>query len=292
MAIMNELETATLSTPPRNVLLVDDEINIVSALKRLLRRDGYDIFTATSGEEGLKLLLNHGDIGVIISDQRMPQMMGVDFLREVKIRHPETIRIVLSGYTDLQSVTQAINEGAIYKFLTKPWDDELLRNHIRDAFEHYEIARENRRLTVELKQANKALWELNQNLDRKVREKTREITHSLTALQVSQEILENLPVGIIGIDETHMIAVTNRLSERMLGQTIPNSLLGMTAYHYLPPPLLAALSYEHDRNGPSKSIVAALNNGNIVHALISPMGRQSRSKGWIVVLTPATGSVL
>ena len=128
----------------RTLLLVDDEANILSSLKRLLRIDGYQILTAPSAEQGLELLASHR-VDVIVSDQRMPGMSGVEFLRRVKVLHPETIRLVLSGYTDLQTVTDAINEGAIYKFLTKPWDDSHLRANIQEAFRTKEMADENRR---------------------------------------------------------------------------------------------------------------------------------------------------
>ncbi|MET3131544.1 diguanylate cyclase (GGDEF)-like protein/PAS domain S-box-containing protein [Oxalobacteraceae bacterium GrIS 1.11] len=103
----------------RTLLLVDDEQNIVASLKRLLRRDEYQIFTAGSGQEGMDVLAQH-QVDVIVSDQRMPGMIGADFLRAAKQLYPDTIRIMLSGYTELQSVTDAVNEGAIYKFLTKP----------------------------------------------------------------------------------------------------------------------------------------------------------------------------
>ncbi|MDD5300379.1 MAG: EAL domain-containing protein [Gallionella sp.] len=121
----------------RVLLIVDDEENILSALKRLLRRDGYQILTATSARQGFELLAAH-PVGVIVSDQRMPEMCGTEFLSKVKEIYPGTIRIVLSGYTDLQSITAAINQGSIYKFLTKPWDDNLLRESIQKAFEHFE----------------------------------------------------------------------------------------------------------------------------------------------------------
>ncbi|MCB1956985.1 MAG: response regulator [Rhodocyclaceae bacterium] len=131
----------------RHILLVDDEESILSAMKRLLRRDGYCIYTARSGQEGLELLAST-PIGVIVSDQRMPTMSGAEFLGEVKRRYPDTMRIVLSGYTELNSITDAINKGAIYKFLTKPWDDDLLRAHIREAFEVFEMRSANRRLQM------------------------------------------------------------------------------------------------------------------------------------------------
>jgi diguanylate cyclase (GGDEF)-like protein/PAS domain S-box-containing protein len=115
------------------LLLVDDETNILNALNRALRRDGYRILTATCAEEALEIL-GREEIDVIVSDQRMPGMTGTELLSRVKEMYPDIVRIVLSGYTDLAAITNAINEGAIYKFLTKPWTDEELRTQIRDAF--------------------------------------------------------------------------------------------------------------------------------------------------------------
>ena len=147
----------------RTLLLVDDEANILASLKRLLRADGYQILTALGAEQGLELLASHR-VDVIVSDQRMPGMSGVEFLRRVKVLHPATIRLVLSGYTDLQTVTDAINEGAIYKFLTKPWDDSHLRANIQEAFRTKELADENRRLHSEVRQANSQMTEASQQL--------------------------------------------------------------------------------------------------------------------------------
>lgn len=130
---------------PRKLLLVDDEANILTSLKRMLRNEGYQVFTAGSGQEGLEIL-KHESIGVIISDQRMPGMNGTEFLSQVKELYPETVRIVLSGYTELETITSAINRGAIYRFLTKPWDDAQLKAHIAEAFQHYTLKNENLRL--------------------------------------------------------------------------------------------------------------------------------------------------
>lgn len=121
----------------QTLLLVDDEPAVLSALKRLLRRDGYQILTATSAREGFDLLATH-EVQVILSDQRMPEMNGTEFLSRVRDLYPDTIRIMLSGYADLSSVTDSINRGSIYKFLNKPWDDEALRTGVREAFRHCE----------------------------------------------------------------------------------------------------------------------------------------------------------
>ncbi|MFH1495991.1 MAG: EAL domain-containing protein [Pseudomonadota bacterium] len=140
----------------RTLLLLDDEANILSALARLLRRDKYTILRATNADEAFNLLATHR-VGVVLTDQRMPGMSGTEFLRRTKQLYPETVRMVLSGFTELKSVTDAINEGAVYKFLTKPWDDDQLRDNVEEAFRYYELTRENERLSNEIIQANEAL---------------------------------------------------------------------------------------------------------------------------------------
>lgn len=194
--------------PERTLLLVDDEENIVRSLRRLLRRDGYEILTATSGQEGLEVLAEH-EVGVILSDQRMPGMTGTEFLSRVKDLYPDTVRMVLSGYTDLQAVTDAINRGAIYRFLTKPWDDDLLRDNVRQAFEHYEIYAENRRLTAELQRAN-------EELARRVDRQGRELDLHQRVLELSNEVLEHLPVGVLGIGDDEVIALANNEAHRLM----------------------------------------------------------------------------
>lgn len=275
-----------LSQISRTILLVDDEANIINALKRTLRPDGYIILTANSGEEGLALLAKH-EVGVIISDQRMPHMTGVEFLRKVKILYPKTLRIVLSGYTELESVTSVINEGAICKFLTKPWDDDLLRDNIREAFQHYEMEQENLRLTRELQSANNELFILNQNLEQKVVDKSHEIIHSINLLQISQEILEHLPIGIIGIDEQDMIVISNKRAEEIFGQPPGACLLGLMAGDALPDELLQLLQkvYPGDLVQFDGEIVT-LNEGVSIRVLINTMGDISQSKGIIIVLSP------
>ena len=104
---------------------------------RLFRRDGYRVLTANSVSEAFDLLASN-PVQVIVSDQRMPDMSGTEFLGRVRDLYPDTIRMVLSGYTDVTTITEAINRGAIYRFLTKPWNDEELREHIHAAFRAFE----------------------------------------------------------------------------------------------------------------------------------------------------------
>ncbi|MBB5368110.1 MULTISPECIES: EAL domain-containing protein [unclassified Janthinobacterium] len=120
----------------QTLLIVDDDVNVLSSLHRLFRPDGYQILTASTPSEGFEMLALHR-VHVIVCDQRMPSMSGTEFLSKVKELYPETIRIILSGYTGLEAVLDSINRGAIYRFYTKPWDDTELRDNIRLAFQHY-----------------------------------------------------------------------------------------------------------------------------------------------------------
>jgi len=253
----------------RTILLVDDEANILSALTRVLRPDGYRVLRAGSGREGLDLLAQN-EVGVIVTDQRMPEMTGVEFLHKVKEQFPDTVRIVLSGYTELNSITDAINRGAIYKFLTKPWDDDLLRANIEEAFLRYEMRRENARLTKELKAAN-------EELEQRVVEKTREVMRNLKILEVSQEVLEHLPVAVVGIGADGIIALANCFARQWLGNGGP--LLGESADEILAPELLKQNEVV-TLNPPGAS--APLR----VRCRRDVMGRESDSQGLVLMLVP------
>lgn len=210
------------------LLLVDDEENILSALTRLLRRDGYTLFRATSGEEGLRLLAEN-DVGVIVSDQRMPQMTGVEFLTRARALRPDTVRIALSGYTDLDSVTDAINRGSIYKFLTKPWDDDLLRQNIAEAFERYHMRQENQRLIQELTIAKEKLTAINEHLEQEVAQRTAEAIGNLRTLQMEQAVLHSLPVAILGLDTQGIVMLANQMAEDLFRVSGQATLLGTDA---------------------------------------------------------------
>ncbi|MDB5800708.1 MAG: diguanylate cyclase [Rhodocyclales bacterium] len=127
--------------PRQTILLVDDDPHVLTALRRTLRQDGYHILSALSAAEGFELLAQH-PVQVILCDQLMPAMSGTVFLDKVKALYPDTLRIVLSGYTDLDSIMDAINRGAIYRFYTKPWDNKILRENIREVFRHYWLLHE------------------------------------------------------------------------------------------------------------------------------------------------------
>jgi two-component system NtrC family sensor kinase len=146
------------------LLCVDDERNVLRALERIFMDDDYEILTAGSGDEGLALFAENPDIQVVLSDYRMPGMNGVEFLRQVCEKYPDTVRIVLSGYADTSAVVAAINEGQIYKFVSKPWSDEELRQTVAKAVESFALHRQNEVLVKELAALRQELAELKQRL--------------------------------------------------------------------------------------------------------------------------------
>jgi response regulator RpfG family c-di-GMP phosphodiesterase len=138
-----------------NVLYVDDEVHNLNAFKASFRRM-FNVFIAESAVEGRRILESQ-DIHVIITDQRMPVTTGIEFLESIIPDFPEPIRILLTGYADINAVIDAINKGQVYKYIQKPWMDEDLRINIEKAFEIYTLRKENRELTERLLLANKQL---------------------------------------------------------------------------------------------------------------------------------------
>ncbi len=210
--------------PPKTLLLVDDEENILRALTRLFRRQGYQILTANSGAAGLDVLKEH-PVGVIISDQRMPEMTGIEFLHEVNQRYPNTMRIMLSGYSGLEAITESVNCGAVFKFLPKAGEDDLLSKNVQEAFRIYEQ-------NVAHQQLAQQLQKHNQQLEQQHEEKTRALQLNLSALTASQDIFEKLPILVLGISEDQIV-VTNRRARELF--TDPPVQIGIRLEEAVPP---------------------------------------------------------
>lgn len=205
------------------ILCVDDERNVLKALRRLfMDEDDYDIMLAESGEEGLEILAEENDIRLVVSDYRMPGMNGVEFLSQVFEKWPDTIRIVLSGYADTAAVVEAINLGQIYKFIPKPWDDDELKAVIADALLHQQLQLQNARLSAELQTKNEQLEEINEKLEQLVLKRTEALEIRNHVLQISQAILDVLPVVVFGIDPEQMIVQCNDSAAELF----PGDLMG------------------------------------------------------------------
>lgn len=145
-------ETTAAEAPPGapksayRLLFVDDEPNVLRALQRIFRKENYEIRTAATGEEALRHFDGERCPQLVVSDHRMPGMTGAELLKRIKEQHPETIRIMLTGHADVEAVMGAVKDGAVYKFITKPWNDEDLRITVALALEQYDLLRENREL--------------------------------------------------------------------------------------------------------------------------------------------------
>jgi len=179
----------TTAVIPVRILFVDDEKNILLSLKRLLLDEDYEVFTADSGEEGLELLRSTEQVGLIVSDQRMPGLSGVDFLEKAREIAPDALRIMLTGYADLTATMDAINKGGACRYITKPWDDQQLVQTIREATQNYRLQQENRRLTEVVNRQNEELKEWNTGLKERVMDQTVVIRKRMEELHTLNQTL-------------------------------------------------------------------------------------------------------
>ena len=166
------------------VLFVDDEVNILKALQRLLRSEHMNVLCASRAQEALELL-DKQPCQVVVTDQRMPEMSGVDLLSQVRQRFPDIVRMMLTGYTEMDVAVDAINRGEIYRLITKPWNDDELRATIRQAFDHSDLKNEIKRLNQVTREQNFKLQDMNRNLEGKVRERTKQLAEKHQELRTA-----------------------------------------------------------------------------------------------------------
>jgi signal transduction histidine kinase len=196
----------------RHLLVVDDEEEILKALRRQFRRN-YVVHIATSAEEGLKIMTEN-PIQVIISDQRMPGMQGAEFFGKVKTEFPDAVRLLLTGYADIQAVIAAINDGNIFRYVTKPWDPVELDTIVREAFERYDLIVQNRKLMIELQAANTLL-------EQRVRERTTELeamNASLTTMVAQRDSF----MGMAAHDLRTPITIVQGFTDLLLDPRTPS----------------------------------------------------------------------
>lgn len=163
------------------VLVVDDEKGVLNSLQRLFRKEEFQVLTATSGREALEIL-SRFPVQLVISDQVMPGLRGIEFLKEVKRNWPETIRIMLSARDEIDTTLSAINQGEVYRFVLKPWKDRELVSVVKDGLNQYQLISENKKLQQLTEEQNEKLKKLNCYLETRVLQGTKEI------LQKDQEL--------------------------------------------------------------------------------------------------------
>ncbi len=176
----NETELST--EEPLYLLCVDDEVDLLSALIRLFRKESFRVLTATSGKEALGILKKTKNIGVILCDERMPEMSGSSFFEEAKREAPDTIRIIITGYADIHDAINAINRGGAMGYFTKPWDDLELTLTVREGMRTYLLKQENQHLQEEFRQQSRHLEEWNASLKKRVMQQTAVIRQKMEEL--------------------------------------------------------------------------------------------------------------
>lgn len=258
----------------KRVLIVDDDQNILSSLRRLFRREDYEVVTASGAEEALRLM-EETPVHVVISDYRMPGMTGTDLLREVQRLWPDTVRVVLSGYSEVNAIIDAINEGAIYKFVSKPWNDEEILLSVRRAVEQYELTLENKRMAQQIAQQNEQLRELNRSLDQRAADASFGQT-------VAQELLEDIDVGLLVVDPSGLIVMANRKVWDIL-QLGEGPLVGLPAPQVLPCYLNEVLSRTGSSDGVNPSGRLEV-KGRKVEWRLRVVGGDGNHRGTIITL--------
>lgn len=198
------------------LLLVDDERPILNALIRLLRKEPYRVVTASSGEDALEIL-DDREVQVVVSDFRMPGMSGIELLREVKQRYPNTVRCVLSGYADGHVIMDSINVGEVYRFLPKPWEDDDLIETLDECFEHYRLVSGVEGPYAQMRAQNEELRAINDLLEKTVERRAQ-------SLQLSQEILDKLPIPILAVGHDGTIVLINDAVDGILPEGLPRPL--------------------------------------------------------------------
>jgi len=178
-----------------------------------------------------KLYLAKHDVQIVISDQMMPNMTGSELFESIQNSYPDIVRILLTGHTAIDGITKAVNKGAVFRVLFKPWDDDHLLSTIDDAFKSYDVMEENRRLTTELKEFNK-------NLEAMVEKKTRELSLNVRSLHAAHRLFDNLPAFAMGVSDDQYVVEANLRAQLAFGG---GPLVGRQAADILPDELFQLL---------------------------------------------------
>jgi len=212
---------------PVAVLLVDDEENILRSIQRLMMdEEDVEIVTATSGEEGLKLIPGLANLGLIVSDQRMPGMTGALFLEKAREINPDATRIILTGYADVTAAVDAINRGGAWRYLAKPWNDEELVRVIHEGLERYRIIIENRSLNALVLKQNQELDEWNSSLKQRVFSQTAEIRKKNEELHEVNRQVKGAIDRMMSVDHTrHALAAAIARVELESGHALDPGLI-------------------------------------------------------------------
>ncbi|WP_133469373.1 response regulator [Paraglaciecola marina] len=200
-----------IETPPMTVLCVDDELNILKSMKRLLYKQNFQLLLAESGSIALELMEKH-KVQLIISDMKMPEMSGAALLEKVATKYPETYRILLTGYSDMESTIEAVNKGKIHRYLQKPWENQEIIQAIDEGLSNVRLKNENAKLEKLIKLQNAKLKEQNQNLEGKIQLRTKQIQLALKRIEHNNEATQKVLYNLISINPNLSGSFANSVS--------------------------------------------------------------------------------
>lgn len=230
------------------ILFVDDDKDILNSLKRQMRKEDFQVVTANSGKDALSILEKES-FPVIVSDERMPEMSGVELLKQVKKIYPDSIRMILSGYADSKTIIDAINQGEIYRFIAKPWDIDDLKNSLYLALDKWTHREKNKSYLEKIIEENKKL--------------KKRLSYRESKLNLNPELLNELIVPVILIGKDDKIESFNKLSESIFNNKLTP---GIDIHCVIPPDIYQEINinFLSDTNYRNWKIEIENTNFNII----------------------------
>jgi two-component system NtrC family sensor kinase len=264
----------------KTVLCVDDEPGVLNSIKRILRSEDFNLFTAAGGKEGLDILHEH-NAQVVISDQRMPEMSGTEFLEKVKGHYPDTMRVIFSGYTDSDVFVPALNNGEVYRFLPKPWNDDELRGTIRTCLDHYEFVQKRQAVVEQIQTGKEAIHWLDGIIEESILKGNRSI-------YLCRQILDKLRLPLMWINHAETIVFANQALVTTF-PLLPKFKPDTRVQYLLPPHIIGAI---HDcLGGFMQMTLPLLWYGQNVRLRTVPLRINGVIIGCILILEPRPFSI-
>lgn len=249
----------------QSVIFVDDEENVLNALKRTLRKEPYETHFFSAGAEALEFLKTN-PVNLIVCDHKMPEITGISLLHQAKEIQPDAVRVILSGYAEIHVVVDAINTGEVYRFLSKPWQDEDLKMNITNCLKQYDLSVANKSLAQELNEKNQQLKTL-------VEERT-------SLLDNTQQIINALPYPIIGVDSQNEITLVNEAYNRFTqGQGFMH--MGVDLSDIFPECINC---YPFGDSTRKASMVSATFSEKSVNLWVTPLVSQQHDRGNVITI--------
>jgi response regulator RpfG family c-di-GMP phosphodiesterase len=259
------------------ILIVDDEKNILKSLQRMLRKEPYSVKTAATPFEAIEMCKKE-DFHLIIGDYRMPGMNGTEMFYEINLINPDSVKIILSGYSDINVITEALNREYINKYILKPWNEENLKKEIDKSVSHINLIRTNKELHKKIIEQNEDLKKINQSLEDEIEKRTHKLKLKNSALLVSQNVLNTIPLPVIGIDTENMIVLTNEKA----GLNLPFAVLG----EKINCEKIINSNLEALKENKTLKLYLPELTKEYPHILISPLHSKKKPEGSVIVFIP------